>query len=777
MIHKFSNPFKAKDSKKIETDQLTHDEISYVIDYPTTERIKTRGVSVEGWIVSKKGIPLKALRCKNGETYISIKPSKRADVAYAHTHLPESATLFSGFKVEVEYTGAEVSLEADFGEGFRVFHTFNFDLGFDVANVNYNPRLATNWADHVDLLEAKQSYYYEKPNNKVTKVGKKTPKTIAFYLPQFHPIPENDYAWGKGFTEWTNVASATPRFIGHRQPIFPADFGYYDLRVEDVMAQQIELAKQHGIYGFCFYYYWFSGKRVLEKPVDSFLRHKEWDFNFMICWANENWTKRWDGQDNEVILKQKSAKEDPLKFIKDVEPILLDKRYIRLDNKPVLVVYRPEKLVADNYVKVWRDYFKKKHKLELHLVTVWGARVDDPRTFGYDASVQFVPGALGLRPNFSERYTISSEELSTRLLDVNQSCSVVNYRRVAEGLRLDLEDGDTTAFPLYQCVMPSWDNDARRKGQGSTIFVNDSPDIYYHWLKETLDHQNKKVPFTFINAWNEWAEGAILEPSTHYGHAVLNRTGDAISGRKPTFQDVKRSKSAVVAAAVQILDVNEINTYAKELKQLNHPQIDTYVTLNKGDENYASAIREILPRAQVLYIPNRGKTILPFLHIARRAEIVGYQSMLRVLIQKNTSQKSKQPSVKQLLYNEKLINDAIEQTKKTPSYICVEDSSPQIPAGKVKQAKRLLHEVTGQKDLTVPRDTPMLDSCFWVSIAAIKNVVKFSFMPEDFEPEIRSTHGEFERVVSVVLRAAMNHANCQNYKATKGRLTALTKDV
>ena len=189
---------------------------------------------------------------------------------------------------------------------------------------------------------------------------KSTIKAIALYLPQFHVIEENNKFWGEGFTEWTNVKKSKPRFKGHHQPRIPGDekgyLGYYDLSEIKTLENQVKLAKSHGIYGFGIYYYWFSGKKVLEKPINLFIQNSHINFNFLLIWANENWSKRWDGRDQEILIKQEYKPSDPINFIKDIKKYIKDKRYIKIDKKPVLGLYEPSKIPnLQETIRIWRE--------------------------------------------------------------------------------------------------------------------------------------------------------------------------------------------------------------------------------------------------------------------------------------------------------------------------------------------------------------------------------------------------------------------------------------
>lgn len=344
-------------------------------------------------------------------------------------------------------------------------------------------------------------------------------RAIAFYLPQFHPIPENDEWWGKGFTEWTNVSKAVPQFVGHYQPRIPGELGFYDLRIVDVMRRQVELARHYGVQGFCFHYYWFAGKRLLERPLQQWLDNKDIDFPFCICWANENWTRRWDGFDQEMLISQDYSPEDDVAFITALEPLLRDPRYIRVGGRPLIVLYRPSILPdAAATLERWRAHCRKVGIGELFIAMVQ-FDVDDPRLYGFDAAIEFPPHKLArdLQP------------INSRLQIVNPSYSghVIDYQSVVQRARR----ADDVDYPMFRGVFPSWDNEARKPGRGYT-FANATPRRYREWLNIAVDYARRRPVngerMVFINAWNEWAEGAYLEPDRRYGYAYLKQTRAAL---------------------------------------------------------------------------------------------------------------------------------------------------------------------------------------------------------------------------------------------------------
>lgn len=345
-------------------------------------------------------------------------------------------------------------------------------------------------------------------------------KLIALYLPQFHPIPENDIWWGKGFTEWTSVTRAKPQFEGHYQPHLPGELGFYDLRLPEIQQRQIELATLYGIHGFCYYHYWFHGRKLLQRPLQQLLDRPELDFPFCICWANENWTRRWDGREDECLITQRHSSEDDLEFIRDIEPALRDPRYIHVGGRPLLLVYRPALFPdAGATAERWRTYCREVGLGELFLMSTHAFDHRDPRDFGFDAALEFVPN------------NVPTSQVTAEMSYVNPGFrgTVYDYQYLVETSR---QREAPVGYRLFRSVMPMWDNEARRPCHGN-VYVNSSPALYREWLKATCHWTERHVgidkPFVFVNAWNEWAEGTHLEPDRQYGYAYLEATAEALA--------------------------------------------------------------------------------------------------------------------------------------------------------------------------------------------------------------------------------------------------------
>lgn len=343
-------------------------------------------------------------------------------------------------------------------------------------------------------------------------------RLIAFYLPQFHPIPENDAWWGRGFTEWTNVVRGRPQFPGHYQPHLPGELGFYDLRLPEVMERQIELAKRYGLSGFAFYYYWFNGKRLLERPLEDYLS-RPLDFPFCLCWANESWSRRWDGRENEILMAQAHSPEDDIAFIAAVAKYLRDPRYIRIGQRPLLLVYRPTLLPnpAETAAR-WRRWCQDNGIGDIYLAYTQSFESTSPTDYGFDAAIEFPP-------NNSHPVDITNQ-IENR--DPAFKGRIYDWTVYPERSRHYMP----CDYPLFRGVNPGWDNEARRRGSG-TLFLGSTPAGYREWLENAIEDTADRFSdpserLVFINAWNEWAEGAHLEPDQRHGYAYLQATRDAL---------------------------------------------------------------------------------------------------------------------------------------------------------------------------------------------------------------------------------------------------------
>jgi glycosyltransferase involved in cell wall biosynthesis len=342
-------------------------------------------------------------------------------------------------------------------------------------------------------------------------------RLLAFYLPQFHPIPENDEWWGEGFTEWTNVAKAQPLFDGHYQPHVPADLGFYDLRLPEARQAQAQLAREYGIGGFCYYHYWFGGTRLLGRPFDEMLASGEPDFPFCLCWANEPWSRRWHGRDEDVLQPQTYSAKDDREHIHWLLPALADPRAVAIDGRPVFIVYQARDLPEPaRTVETWRRESAKAGLPDPYLMTVetgWD-EAWDATAVGFDAKVMFRPQFTTLRE--APRVRIDGEdELEVR--DYQAAWPLFARPEVVD-------------YPHFETVCPQWDN-SPRTGSRAVVLHNSTPEAYENWLLEVLKRTVERPQaerLVFINAWNEWGEGCHLEPDVRSGHGYLEATRRAL---------------------------------------------------------------------------------------------------------------------------------------------------------------------------------------------------------------------------------------------------------
>jgi hypothetical protein len=351
-------------------------------------------------------------------------------------------------------------------------------------------------------------------------------RIIAFYLPQFHPIPENDAWWGKGFTEWTNVTKAKPLFKGHYQPHLPGDLGFYDLRLPETREAQAGLARKYGIEGFCYWHYWFHGRRLLERPFNEVLASGSPDFPFCLAWANESWSRSWLGDDRQVLIEQTYSEADDLAHVRWLAQAFADGRYLRVSGRPLFLIYRPNKLPdARRTTDVFRRECTRLGLPEPYLVGINAHnRTQDMRELGFDLTENHEP-QLGVLPGaFAAHQNGRLARRIRQLLGIPYA-KIYDYQTA-----LELMEQVRPSYPNFPAFHVGWDNTPRR-GQEAIIVVNSTPERIAAGLSRLLAKVVSK-PFeqriVFLNAWNEWAEGMHLEPDQHHGLSLLEAIRTAL---------------------------------------------------------------------------------------------------------------------------------------------------------------------------------------------------------------------------------------------------------
>lgn len=348
-------------------------------------------------------------------------------------------------------------------------------------------------------------------------------KLLAYYLPQYYPDEHNNKWWGKGSTEWTNVAKSMPQYLGQYQPRLPAELGYYDLRIQENIYRQIELAEIYGIYGFCFYYYWFDGVRLLDLPFENFVNDKTINFPFCICWVNESWTKQWSGNSNTPLIEMSKDVNCYKRFIEYSYKLFEKENYITINGKPILIIYKPLDIPSrEKVIEHWRKFVKEKLNKELYIIAA-ANKIDviekNKNISGFDAMSEFAPGPqLKYMKDITNTKDFVCETFYGKVYDYKDFVDTKKYFKVKNN-------------KLYRAISPMWDNTARKKDKG-VVLDGATPDLYKQWLKdiitETKNNNNLDDNIIFINAWNEWAEGAYLEPDLKWKYGYLEATKQAI---------------------------------------------------------------------------------------------------------------------------------------------------------------------------------------------------------------------------------------------------------
>lgn len=369
-------------------------------------------------------------------------------------------------------------------------------------------------------------------------------KPIALYFPQFHEIPENNRWWGQGFTDWTNVKGAYPLFEGHHQPRVPLE-GYYDLSHKDVIAHQIELAKQYGVYGFAIYHYWFDGKQLLEKPKETILNNKDLDIPFCLTWANETWARRWEGKDSEILQEQtyEATHEKWKEHFDYIKPYLTDARAIRIDGKPVFQIYRPHLVTrVGDMLAYWRELAREAGIGELYFMAIKSFDFPDNRILdAFDGVLLFQPHEAVNSKEYKGKKAVLEkllrccpeswvEKMRSVRSKMRSGCVVHSYTKVFDlVLNRDFRYKDKDIFNM---AFLEWDNTARYR-EKATVYHGCTPRIFEEYMSRLVKRESEKhgeeKQFVYINAWNEWAEGTYLEPDTDNGYAYLEALRRAVN--------------------------------------------------------------------------------------------------------------------------------------------------------------------------------------------------------------------------------------------------------
>lgn len=717
------------------------------LDFPIDDATNRKFITIEGWYVARTKYYRLRLLLPGGEV-IPLKTNiPRQDVVNHFKNIKRKVPLKCGFSHLVnDFIDGIYTIQAsdgDFDWHDVKYFVISYDKNFKPKPVLENEERPSVYTQHLQKLRTKKGYFFEKKVADPLKRNSNDPAVVAFYLPQFHTFKENSEWWGEGFTEWSNVGAAQPRFVGHEQPRTPSDLGYYNLIDVAVHKKQAELAKSAGIYGFCYYYYWFSGKRLLSKPLDVVLKNKDLAMPYMICWANENWTRRWDGLDKEVLIEQENSPDDPINFIKDIEEILLDERYITIDGKPVFMVYRAEDLGEPlRYTKIWRDYFRRKHGKELHIIAVRSFGFSDASEFGFDKGLSFTPLSI------SEHLV---KEDNTNVLDREYEGYVVNYKKTVSNII-----ADKSISHDYQSVMPSWDNDARRKGKGSTIFYGSNPDIYGRWLKHAIEKSKQEgLKFTFVNAWNEWAEGAYLEPDNLYGHAYLNRTREIIASfssqhnqNKFPLYGFKKTTDSKVAIVLHLYHTDLWPFFLKYIQRMKPSTYDLHVSIPVGATEIRKEIETSLDNVYVYELPNMGRDVLPFMHLSQRLLGKGYESVLKIHSKKSVHREDGNEWLIDMM--EKLIPDNKKLLRDILTKLNMKRTGLIGPANHFVSLKNyigsneevlrtILADVGFENKKTVTKNLNtsgfFAGTMFWARLDAISPILERSYHVEEFHTE------------------------------------------
>ena len=567
---------------------------------------------------------------------------------------------------------------------------------------------------------------------------------VVFYLPQFHPIPENDAWWGEGFTEWHNVTRALPQFEGHAQPRLPGELGFYDLRLPETMRLQMRLAREHGIGAFCSYFYWFAGKTLLEQPLRQWRADPTLDLPLCLCWANENWSRRWDGRADDVLIHQQHSPADDIAFIEHVASYLADPRYLRVDGRPLLLVYRPGLLPdAKATATRWREWCRANGVGEIRLAYVQSFDRVDPRKIGFDAAVEFPPNNTAPAPITARQH----------LLNPDYRGDVHDWRELAQQ-SMAQADPD---YPRYPGVNSGWDNEPRRSGNGR-VFLHASPRGYRDWLRHAVTVAQRRFPaqpLVFLNAWNEWAEGAVLEPDARLGHAWLDATRAAL---QPMPAADMRPCAVIHVWYPELLD--------ELVAALRASGIDWRVVITTAVEREQQVRQRMAVLgldADIEVFENRGRDILPFLHVANRLLDAGATTVLKLHGKRSTHRRDGETWRRELL--DRLL--APERARRIVAAFRDDQTLGLVHAeghlqpldyfwGANRANVDYLARRLGIPAPRVEHDSFIAGSMFWLRPAALAPLLDAHLDEADFEAEAGQVDGTMAHAIERVFALAAN---------------------
>ncbi|MEZ2419341.1 glycoside hydrolase family 99-like domain-containing protein [Luteibacter sp. RCC_6_2] len=568
---------------------------------------------------------------------------------------------------------------------------------------------------------------------------------IAFYLPQFHPIPENDAWWGPGFTEWRNVGRALPQFEGHMQPRLPGDLGYYDLRLPEVMREQMKIAREYGIGAFCTYFYWFAGRTLLESPLRQWLNDPTLGLPICLCWANENWSRRWDGRADDVLIRQAHSADDDLAFIEYVAAYLRDPRYLRVNGKPMLLVYRPG-LLPDprSTAERWRRWCQMNGLGDIHLAYVQSFDNVDPSSIGFDSAVAFPPNNVNLEPVTAEY----------RLINPDFSGHIYDWRELAAAA---VAAGDPP-YRLYPGVNPGWDNEARRSGRGRS-FVRATPRALEEWTRSAIATARRRAPeapLVFVNAWNEWAEGAILEPDTRHGYAWLGAIRKALH---PPMSTQTRPCAVIHVCHPHVL---------KEIVSALRATGLSFRTILTVPSGHGEAVEKEVTRlgldAELVVSTDRGRDVLPFLRIAGRLLDEGENIVLKLHTKRPTQRQDGTERYSGLL-------DRLLTPERAITIVRAFTADPSLgvvaPEGHVQPLSfcsaanaRNVEYLCALAGIAQPRtetDAFVSGGMFWCRLTALAPLIDAPLTEAEFTKEAGQVDGTMAHAVERVVALAASH--------------------